>query len=330
MAGKGAGDVQPVLIVSSDVPGALYLNGRYAGEIHQEAETALPVAPQGPLLVEHRPLVGGYLPMARRLTLSGGRPIAVSDEAGVEAAAWPGGAVELLLAPEPRAARTRTVYDEGGLVIEMIGGALTASKDGARRVYLLPEEAREPEITRHPGALCLRGAFDGGAYILALGDDVTQPLLNVSGREASLSPDGEARALEDMGDLVGHARLSQWVLSDGRFVPASVEHFWTKGAPRWPVTPEEAALAALQAAHADLPDEARGYLAPGAVCDALEAARASAGALPLKYPLADGRPAVGLVELTGGWLASIRPVYYHATALGGPQGVWRLDRLTLA
>lgn len=329
MGRKGAGDVQPVLIVTSEVPGALYLNGRYAGEVGSEAETALPIAPRGPILIEHRPLVAGYLPMARRLTLSGGRPIALTDAAGVEAVAWPGGAIELLLTPEPGNSRAREIYDENGLLIERIGGALAATKAGTRRVYPLPDGARDPEIVRLPGALGLRGECGAGAYLIALGDDGTEPILSVFGREASFSPSGEARALEDMDDLVGHARLTRWELADGQFTPVAVENFWTRGAPEWPTTPEGAALAALQAARLGLMDEARSYLAPGATADALDAAAASGGALPLKYPLADGRPAVGLIDLTGDWLAIIRPVYYHASPLGGPQGVWRLDRLAL-
>ena len=67
-----------------------------------------------------------------------------------------------------------------------------------------------------------------------------------------------------------------------------------------------------------------------AAADALQEAAASGGATSLKYPIPDGRPAVGLMALRDGWLASVRPVFYHASPLGGPQGVWRLDRLTLA
>ena len=326
---RGATDVQPLMIFSSDVPGALYLNGRLAGELTPEAETSLPVAPRGPVLVEHRPLVAGYLPLARRLTLSGGVPIAVSDAGGVEVAAWPGGALEVLLTPEPRAC-PKLVYDEDGLVIALEGGRLTASRGSERGVYPLPQGAEAPEIVRVPGAICLTGACQGGAYLIALGDDIEKPLISASGREASVAPDGAARALEDLDDVVGHARLTRWALSDGRFEPVSVEHFWTRGAPEWPETPEGAALAALEAARLGLTDEARGYLAPGAAADALQEAVASGGATPLKYPLPDGRPAVGLMALRDGWLASVRPVFYHASPLGGPQGVWRLDRLTLA
>jgi hypothetical protein len=326
---KGATDLQPLMIFSSDVPGALYLNGRLAGELMPEAETALPVAPRGPVLVEHRPLVAGYLPIARRMTLSAGVPIAVSDPGGVEVAAWPGGALEVLLTPENRAG-AKQVYDEDGLVIAMEGGRLTASRGGARGVYPLPQGAEAPEVVRVPGAICLTGACEGGAYLIALGDDLEKPLISASGREASVTPDGMARSLEDLDDVVGHARLTRWALSDGRFEPVSVEHFWTHGAPAWPETPEAAALAALEAARLGLMDEARGYLAPGAEADALQAAIESGGATPLKYPLPDGRPAVGLMTLRDGWLASIRPVFYHASPLGGPQGVWRLDRLTLS
>ena len=322
--------MQPVLIVSSGVPGAIHVNGRFAGEAASEAEMALPVSPRGPLIIEHRPLVSGYLPMTRRITWSGGQPIALSDAAGVEMAAWPGGAVELLMTPETRQARARALFDENGLVLEMEGGRLNASTGNARRSYPLPEGALAPEIQRLEGAICLRGECETGAYLIALGDDVTNPLLNITGREALLSPGGEARVLEDMDDVVGHARLIRWAFSDGQFSEVSVEHFWTRGAPEWPSNPEGAALAALQAARLNLMDEARAYLAPGAISDALEAAPGSAGVISLKYPLADGRPAVGLIELTGDWLATIRPVFYHASPLGGPQGMWRLDQLTLS
>ncbi len=321
--------MQPILIVSSDVPGALYLNGRFAGELTPEAETALPVASRGPLYLEHHPLTAGYTPLTRRVTLSGGVPIAVSDPLGVEVAAWPGGALEVLLSPEPIFSKPQPVFDENGLVIERMGGRLMVTRDGVSRRIPLPGGAREPEIGRLPGALCLTGTCDDGMYLVALGDDVEIPLLHIVGREVSVTPDGEARALEDMNDVTGHARLTRWTLSDGQFQQSSAEHFWTRGAPEWPRTPEEAALAALQAARLGLHDEARGYLAPGASVNALEAAEAAGGALPLKYPLPDGRPAVGLLTVTGDWLASIRPVFYHASPLGGPQGVWRLDRLEL-
>ena len=328
--------MQPVMIFSSDVLGALYLNGRYAGEVDAETEAALPVAARGPLVIEHRPLVHGYLPLARRLTLSGGNPIALTDADGVEMAAWPGGALEMLLTPEPGAAESGAVYDENGLMIRMEdargarGAYLTASRGEVRRGYPLPEGARMPEIMSLPGTVCLTGDWDGGAYLIALGDDVASPLLSVSGREAGVTPGGEARALEDIDDVVGHARLTRWTLTDGRFIRTNTEHFWTRGAPEWPQTPESTALAALQAARLGLVDEARAYLAPGASAEALEKAADAAAALPLKYPLPDGRSAVGLVEMRGDWLAVIRPVFYHASPLGGPQGVWRLDRLTLS
>jgi hypothetical protein len=327
--------MQPVMIFSSDVPGALYLNGRYAGEVDAEVEAALPVAARGALVIEHRPLVPGYFPLARRMTLSGGTPLALTDADGVEVVAWPGGALEVLLTPEPCAAGGRVVYDENGLTVRMEeargarGARLVAARGGARRAYPLPEGAAAPEIVSLPGALCLTGAWDGGAYLIALGDDAAAPLLSVAGREAGVTPGGEARAREAMDDVVGHARLTRWTFSDGRFVRINAEHFWTRGAPEWPQTPEGAALAALQAARLGLMDEARAYLAPGASAGALEAAARAGDALPLKYPPLDGRSAVGLVEVRGDWLAAVRPVFYHASPLGGPQGVWRLDRLTL-
>jgi hypothetical protein len=98
--------MQPVFVVTSGVPGLLYVGGRWAGALTPGEALTFPVSPRGPVYLEHRPLTRGRLPLARRVTLALGRIVpeqaewadgAATDVAIVQ---WPGGAIELELTPE--------------------------------------------------------------------------------------------------------------------------------------------------------------------------------------------------------------------------------------
>lgn len=94
--------MQPVLLITSTVPGMLWVNGRMAGELDEGHSVAQPVSPQGPVYLQHFPARPGYLPLTRRFTLSGGRvlPASLAGAQGLWAVAWPGGALEIELTPE--------------------------------------------------------------------------------------------------------------------------------------------------------------------------------------------------------------------------------------
>lgn len=100
--GKGGVGLQPVLILSSPVPGLMWINGRPVGELDGENPIARPVSPQGPVYLQHFPTAPGYLPLTRRLTFSGGRvlPASLEDQQNLWVVAWPGGAVEVELSPQ--------------------------------------------------------------------------------------------------------------------------------------------------------------------------------------------------------------------------------------
>ena len=62
----------PVLYISPDTAGLIYINGRLAGECDAQSPLSIPVAPQGAVYIEYHPLCAGVLGAARRLNLSGG------------------------------------------------------------------------------------------------------------------------------------------------------------------------------------------------------------------------------------------------------------------
>ena len=92
--------MQPILLVRAARPGAVFLGGRFAGEVEESREMALPVAAQGAQILQFFPY-DDSLPMARKLVFSRGRPVASAWSAlkGVRAVSWPCGAVEIELEP---------------------------------------------------------------------------------------------------------------------------------------------------------------------------------------------------------------------------------------
>ena len=117
--------MQPVLMLASPVPGLLYVNGRPVGESGDDTQIVVPVSPRGAVYIEHRPMVNGYLPMARRLTMSGGRVLTQSldDAPGLSMVLWPEGIVECTLSPEPIVAQPEenvlgTAFDPAAIHME--------------------------------------------------------------------------------------------------------------------------------------------------------------------------------------------------------------------
>lgn len=82
--------MQPILLVRAARPGAVFLGGRFAGEVEESREMALPVAAQGAQILQFFPY-DDSLPMARKLVFSRGRPVASAWSAlkGVRAVSWP-------------------------------------------------------------------------------------------------------------------------------------------------------------------------------------------------------------------------------------------------
>ncbi len=261
--------MQPVLIVGSRVPGLLYVNGRPAGELGGDQDggaVVMPVAPRGAVYIEHRPFENGYLPLTRRLTLSGGSVLAdsVADAPGLSAVLWPGGVTEVELMPE---ALSQTLEDVQG------------------------------------------SASDPNAMVME---------------------DGTVRLVEDLNDTVGHARLSVFQPAGGDWQLVHTEMLWAQGAPRWPETSEDTALAALEAWFLGLTEEAMGYMTPGAAQKLQEAVSPEAlGAVTMRYAAPGNKASVGLVEMVNRQVARIKPLYFKALPMGGAQGTWRIGDLSV-
>ena len=318
--------MQPTIIVHVPAAGMIYLNGRFAGESVPGRPLFAPVCPGGALYIEYRPLEGDCDAMARRLVLSGGAPLAepLAQAEGLYCVAWPGGALELALAPGRRTVER--------FLLEGLPCALTRGQETALSLngvpISLPEDAGLPALLRLDGAAALLGdTADGGRYLASLTEDLSAQTGLMTADAIEPTDGGLFSAFAALGDTVGHARLEQWLVDGDGLSCVSCESSWAGGGPRWPDTAEGAMIAAVEAALADLPVEAEGYLSPALAQNRPLARMAQACDLcvPMKYPAPDATPCVALVKRVNDHLATVRPLRYRAEAVEGMQGRWRIE-----
>ena len=321
--------MQPVLSVSCDVPGMICLNGRMAGETDGARPLALPVSPFGAVILEHRPFGSGWLPLCARLTFSGGEPVPASleEQRGVSAVCWPGGVVELALEPVQLHGPEQVTL-EAGMELRLNAGGLFCRSATGCALCETPRGAELPQVHRLPGAIILTGACPGGRFAAVLDEACRRVLFCDHAREASLQPDGTLRLLRALNDMPGHAQAEIWLPGETMDAPLSVEPAWLEGGPRAPASPLDVALTAARSAQLDGMDEAMACFHPAAPCrEALAAAAAFDGALPLKFPAPDGKPCIGLVKALCDRMIRVVPAAYRCSP-GGRHG-WQLEELEI-
>ena len=312
--------MQPIAIFTGSQPGLLHVNGRLAGEIAPEAPFFTPVTPQGNLYVEFFPYARGRLPVAARIAFQNSAPD--SPGAGLRCVHWPGNCCEIQLFSPP------AFSPEG--VYGMLDGTPVAVLPGetpllrvAGNLLALPAGGKLPHLhLAGAGFHLYLGSADAGEY-LACFDENYQPVDVLAAGSVRLE-EGSVRALTDLEDTVGHLRETLWQPTPEGFSLVRTDYHWANAGPAWPQTPEDTALALLEAALLGLTDEARGYAAPG-----LTLPREGDGeaAMSLRYGAPQGRNAVGLLRAVSETLARVQPIYYRAEPQGGAQGPYRITAL---
>lgn len=324
--------MQTVLLIRSETAGAVYVNGRLAGDVDSQHPASLPVSPFGAIILEYRPFTSGYLPLALRIPLSQGKPMMKeADDPRIYAALWPDGLIELELIPEksPSALPPRFLGQAGDVRVFASGSSVLCETPSGSFSHPLPHSASAPAFTPLQAGLLLSGTLpDSSQYALVLSHDGASCPLTLTGQSLSLLESGALRIIRPLGDSVGHARLETWTCTPPQnWQCIAAEPMWTTGAPNWPSTPEAIAVAAIEAAQLGYRAEAAAYFSLSCPCgDILDAVSAYDGCTPLRSPLLSGEPAVGLMKMEGG-LLQITPAVYRASP-GGPHG-WQIDSMQL-
>lgn len=312
------------LSITAPAPGMIYLNGRFAGEASDDAPLLLPVNGLGAMYLEYRPLREGWLPMARRIVLSHGRPVALPE--GIFAILWPSRLLELELAPSRCAPETAEELSLDGLDCRLRRGSRTRLEiRGAE--YPLPDDAEPPQLLRLEKCLALAGRSGEGQYLLTLSADASRRTGFLTADRLEWESGEILRATTLQRDVAGHATLERWLADESGLQLLSGEPVWEDGSPRKPASGEEAARAAIEAALLGKMDEADALLSPqlrsqyslesiGDICQ---------GCLTMKSAPPGGRACIGLLRMEEENFAAVHPLYYEAEKAGGEWLVTALE-----
>lgn len=322
--------MQPMLAITAAHPGIIYINGHFCGEASPDQPLIRPVQGFGAVYMEYRPLDGSCLAMARKIVFSGGIPLAESaeDAQNTSIVIWPGSVTEIELVPEERAASPLS-FSLLGRSFLLEGGSGRLLCEG-RRLGNLPRGAEVPAARNLPHGIAITGRCKDGAYLLTCDMDFHAASGFLQASRIDIEPDGRIRALVERGDTTGHATLENWRLTENGLMQVSSEPVWAHGSPCWPQTPVQTACAAVEAALAGLCGEMEAYLVPALRRNfpAEQIRQRCDLCVEMRYAPPDARPSVGLLRMDGA-LARVEPLYFQATASGGPQGPWQIERVEM-
>lgn len=324
--------MQPIMMITSRQEGIVHINGAFSGEVRPNAPLFRPVSAYGAVYIEFSPLTPGVLSVARRITLSAGKPVeaAFDSMTGLSAISWPFGVTEIELLPEKiyRDFSETRIVSGAGREIRLLrsGEKARVEIDAAGRTYSysLPDGAEEPAVADSEGLLLLSGsAGPDSRYALALSPDAGSELALLSGREIAFLGNRRVALAEEIGDIAGHIRRTVYAISEEGAREESSEILPNAEREFQAATPEECALAAAECAQAGLTDESKMYFAPGSYIDesALSLLSETAACARLRFSPPDGRTAIGALKTVRPSLAIASPVYYHAEIVAG---AWRI------
>ena len=328
------GDVRmahPVLYISPDTAGLIYVNGHMAGECGADAPLVIPVAPQGALYIEYHPLRAGYQPVSRRLNLTGGY-IAPGSEPPEDMyiIAWPDSVIDVQISPRRTGA---------------LGGARRLQA-GEYEVFLMPDAPCEACVARGEvlmsarlpagaagvralaageGRVMLLGRCEAGEFAQILAPESGETLLNVTGSAISPAGQGGVRVERALGDEAGHEAVELWSPGPRAYECGAAQV--RLAAPVRPATPQSAALMLGQAVLLDQDEEARALLSEGAQSRYQEMRaliRRYDACCALRYGARAN--AVGLMKLVAPGYARVHAMEYAASAAPGG---WRIDDLRI-
>ena len=318
--------VLPMLIVRSDVPSLIQVNGRLQGEVAPDGYIALPLSDTGDYYVCAIPLSDGNderrFSVTRKLSMQEGA-LSSPVTGDVDLCAWPGGVYEMKISPgsfradrppvfpyalselewrrEDRS-RTITLYYENGLRLSAEEeGRVTAGYslgDGAGGSLSLLDVGDE-------NLLLVRIGARGFERLLALDFDLA-PLLEIEGDTVYVD-DGCPCSIRRLDTLLGHEERTRYEYTDGEFTALAPELGFFTHAPDRPADDLSLATAFCEAVRENRREEAISYLSPS-LADSLDFddIRSFFGDFDCcKPPLSDrsGR-LLGLIYHSGGQLKS--------------------------
>lgn len=324
--------MQIIAAVSSPVEGMVYINGRFAGETGPDSPLILPINPHGTLYLELRPFARRWRAGSHRFRFTGGEFETESASDACYIMLWPGGVCEIALTPLAALPQESEFTAIDGVPVALIRGEASLLRVGQSAVAL-PDGAALPHthLTLN-GAELYIGAAGEETYLAAFASANLRPVDAVVAGRIERDEGDIFRAFTVLNDTAGHARMDVYAPSAEALRLTASEYMWAEGAPRWPQTAADTALAALEAGFLGLSAEADGYLVhqlrgQNTVENVISGYET---AMPLQYAAPNALPGVGLVRRVAPRVARVDALRFHAVPGGGPQGPWLVESMQLS
>lgn len=321
----------PVLCISPDRAGLIYINGNIAGECDAAAPLTVPVAPQGVVYLEYHPLGAGLLPVSRRLNFVGGFIAPGSEvQSGLYIVSWPDAVIDVQILPE----RTDSVsgaqrLSAGDFDIYLMSGSngpdmAKLVRGGTILTSRLPDGVCGARLMETAdGRLMLLGRCSAGEFAQIYDAAAGATLLSVAGRSIAPAENGGVQVERAADDAAGHVIRELWRPSSRGYACRIVSVRREGGANMPPSDPHSAALMLGQALMLGEYAEARSLMTERAAghFDAIKSFSGRYDACcALKY--GTGGDKVGFMKLVTEGYARVYEMAYRAAKVGAG---WLID-----
>lgn len=293
-----------MLLVQSQTPGLLTINGQFCGRVDEAAHTYMTHRDERAYL-SFCPFDDAFLPLTREIHIAGDQLL--SPAQGLYALMWPENICQLELRPSMR-----------------IPSPLTDS------TYALPTGAydvsKRPLNTDH---MLVTGRTDTGEFA-CICDQSMNALDTLYARRLTWDTPEVVQAFKEAGDFVGHASLCAYRLTPAGFSALTCQNVWASGAPRWPTTPIQTLRAYLEALIFGANEEASQYLASP---DRHTALGHFNRVIELRFPLTHAPEhlplALGMLTVVSPTLARVQAVCARARPQRHAQGAYKLEEIEI-
>ena len=319
--------MQATLVICASQPGILYLNGSFLGETAPDEPLIRPVSPRGAVYLDYRPLKGGWAGVARKIVLSGGKPMpeSVENAEDIGLIFWPGNISEIEITPPCLRSDAARSFSFGRHTFS-IRGDVPKLYCGDSLLGTLPEDTDIPKVIQMAAGYAFLGQAGSGMYLLTADADLQSGTGFLSADEIDIDSEETITATLAEDDFAGHITVEKWQLTPDGPELISSEPGWQNGKAKQPETAEQTALAAVQAALMGKTDEAEAFLT-----EELKEKQPLSKLFgqydlctEMKYAHPDNRPCIALLRLEGEHMAIAEPLYYSCVK---KDGVFRIDQL---
>lgn len=328
--------MHPMLLLTGNTNGLIYLNGTFRGEVRTDAPLFQPISPNGAVYLEFRPFGHAFLPVTHRIVFSRGAvlPESIAETKSITGISWPFGISEIRISPRRihTSAPAVTLLTGAGRNFRLIRDAgrslLEIESRGKIYSHLLPRDAEQACLAAGDGCLYVSGDTpEGERFAVALSESGKDVLLSVVGRAVEFQPGGRICLTESMHDTAGRIRKTVFKPINGAFQPESVSIEPNPEGEFRPLTPEECALCLLEALIYRIKREEEACLAPDASIapEVLRLCARCMRAAPLLFTPPDGRSAVALLEEKCPGAFAAVCIYYKGELINGE---WKILSLS--